>query len=584
MRHSPHRRLGSSQRGAVLLVLVALVVLLSTSWLLGVLNSMARHRADDVFESAAALGQAKTALLGWAVGHEIVPGMMPWPDRNGDGNYDGNSDCVTAGPPAARFLVGRLPWFAQTAPCAGPRSGLSLNVLDAAKEPLWYAVSRNLVRSYNPPANPVVNPALGDDAPFDWLTVRDATGAVLSDRVAVVIVAPGAPLSAQDRSGSAPDVREYLDSVTIAGVLYSNADDDEDFIAYTSPDRTPRAVEQFNDQLVFLTADELLVSVEKRVIGEVAGALRRYAEAAWNPGNAYPWLSTFEDPTSKDGFAGHVGVGAGLIPVHVPGETFPTSFGVTWETPDGSLTLEPPTDLTPADGLVGPISRVASVSSRCVWSDRRSAVCSGRSAPETVVGSASELIERTYGFDIALTLPRGVEPTLTPPTDSDPRRRTLSYVDGASLRLEVQVEDRQVSPPGPSGTSRLIVSDPTSGWVRVSGVRYDLGVGAEEELPTWFTRNDWQSFVYASVSPDLRPPGRGACRPGLTCLSLRNWPAPSNDKEAVVVSTGGGLVSQSRPSDVLSDYLEAGNADGDLVFERGAPSSVFNDQIRVVAP
>jgi hypothetical protein len=65
---------------------------------------------------------------------------------------------------------------------------------------------------------------------------------------------------------------------------------------------------------------------------------------------------------------------------------------------------------------------------------------------------------------------------------------------------------------------------------------------------------------------------------------LQNGSAPANDKEALVVSVGAGLVSQSRPSDVLSDYLEGDNAHEDLVFERGPPSSEFNDQIRIVAP
>ena len=584
MRSIPHAKPIPRQRGAALLLAALVLVLLSTGWLLGALKGLAKERADQVFESAVALGEAKRALLGWAVGHENVPGMMPWPDRNGDGNYDGNSDCVTSGAPAARFLLGRLPWFAQTAPCAGPRSGLSINVRDAAKEPLWYAVSPSLVRSYNPPANPVVNPALVDDVSAEWLTVRDTTGAVISDRVAVVVFAPGAPLATQNRSASAPAVGEYLDGVTLNGVHYSNADDDEDFIAFTSPGLRPDHQAVFNDQLVFITVEELVSLVEKRVIGEVARALRDYAQAGWNPGGAYPWLSRFEDPSSQAEPGGHVGVGAGFVPVHVPGEAFSTSFEIAWDIPDGAVSLAAPGNLTPLQGFVGPISRLVNVASRCVWLDRATAVCNGRSAPEMVVGVGDELIERIYVVDVALALPRGGEPVVTPPTGSELRRRSLSYGRGASLSVDIQVEDRQVSPPGPTGTSRLLLTDPTRGWLRVAGIRYDLGTGADEELPAWFTKSDWQRFVYASVSPDLQPPGLRTCRRGLTCLSVLNGPGAANDKQALVISMGGRLLSQTRPSGELSDYLEGDNANEDMVFERRRPSEDFNDQIKVVAP
>lgn len=173
---------------------------------------------------------------------------------------------------------------------------------------------------------------------------------------------------------------------------------------------------------------------------------------------------------------------------------------------------------------------------------------------------------------------------VTPPTGSELRRRSLSYGRGASLSVDIQVEDRQVSPPGPTGTSRLLLTDPTRGWLRVAGIRYDLGTGADEELPAWFTKSDWQRFVYASVSPDLQPPGLRTCRRGLTCLSVLNGPGAANDKQALVISMGGRLLSQTRPSGELSDYLEGDNANEDMVFERRRPSEDFNDQIKVVAP
>ena len=51
--------------------------------------------------TARSLSDARAALVAWAVvssttsGKGAVPGVLPFPDRNRDGNYDGKGDCVT---------------------------------------------------------------------------------------------------------------------------------------------------------------------------------------------------------------------------------------------------------------------------------------------------------------------------------------------------------------------------------------------------------------------------------------------------------------------------------------------------------
>ena len=58
--------------------------------------------------SSAALAEARQALTSWAVNHPYNPGTLPMPDRNGDGNYDGDADCFN-GVINNNLLLGMLP-------------------------------------------------------------------------------------------------------------------------------------------------------------------------------------------------------------------------------------------------------------------------------------------------------------------------------------------------------------------------------------------------------------------------------------------------------------------------------------------
>nr|VFK20367.1 MAG: hypothetical protein BECKLFY1418C_GA0070996_107115 [Candidatus Kentron sp. LFY] len=251
----------------------------------------------------AALFHAKQALIGWAVSHPSAPGSMPWPDRNADGNYDGDSDCASLSGDAVfnpSFLLGRLPWRGRTNPCERTHGGLGVDVRDGASERLWYAVSRNLIRRYQSPAGyPRIDVELADNAPFPWFTVRDGEGGSISDRVAVVLVAPGEASGEQDRSGGAPGAENYLDIHAGTGIGNGDSDgcfdnragcggsDGEEFVLAD-------ADSVFNDRLVFITVDELMMKVERRVLNEVDQALDNYRETS----GVYPWMSPFAYPAT----------------------------------------------------------------------------------------------------------------------------------------------------------------------------------------------------------------------------------------------------------------------------------------------
>ena len=124
---------------------------------------------------------------------------LPCPDVFDDGeapfrldgiaDYSGLPVCGETGNPLeSGSWVGRFPWRSLSGGTVFVRGAGGEDLRDAAKERLWYAVSPNLLPS-NQPRRPPLNLhyLLSRE---DWLTVTDARGAVISDRVAAVVIAP----------------------------------------------------------------------------------------------------------------------------------------------------------------------------------------------------------------------------------------------------------------------------------------------------------------------------------------------------------------------------------------------------------
>jgi len=249
------------QSGAVLLVLLIVVVLGMASLLVSKLGKFNTFQQRDQ-RTMVALAEAKSALLGWSVAHPVRSGLMPFPDRNGDGFYDGMSDCTAV--ITINNLIGQLPRFNDDLttfppPCDDTQQGLGLLPLDGAGEVLWVAVSPKLLyddadSDGDGDAYPIIDSALLTLPNSNWFRLFDASGALLSERVAVVIIAPGLPMDGQQRTGAA-GIEHYLDSVTLGATTYSNADLNRDFIA-----ADPGV--GFNDRLVTITIDELLDQVD----------------------------------------------------------------------------------------------------------------------------------------------------------------------------------------------------------------------------------------------------------------------------------------------------------------------------------
>jgi len=319
-----------TQRGAALLIILAIMSLAITAALLTAFNSGYGHVAREQ-EAYLQLGQAKEALIGWAtVPRGATPGQLPTPDALAPAeipalNYDGNQNtgCVFStwvpgnalvNTGATLRCVGRFPWRTLSLVMPSPSQN------DPEGFMLWYAVSGNLVdpcfqNSINPSALNAVYPGgyvcgVAGQLPYPWLTVVDEKGNILSNRVAAVIIMPGSPSAAQNRT-SAPlaGAAAYLDTLTVsAGCTapcvpgtYNNAGlnpgnifiKGKDARQVTATDTNYTQPYTFNDKLIYVTIDELMAVAERRAVLEARIRLRNFFAAK----NYYPFASTLGDST-----------------------------------------------------------------------------------------------------------------------------------------------------------------------------------------------------------------------------------------------------------------------------------------------
>jgi hypothetical protein len=277
------------QGGAALIFIVFILAIALTTYVLKAMNTQT-IQVDHQQRVRERLNVAKQALIAWAVANKEYPGQMPYPDRleNVSPIYDGSSDCAGSNPlNNYSLLIGQLALYGSDGCVSFKQSeGLGVNVDDGYGNNFWYAVSPNLLHNYAPTGSQTPDPVINSDTmdTATWLIVRDHNGNVVSDRVAAVIIAPGEAIGNQSRSNTAT-IDNYLDTFQKNGSFYSNRDFDdldEDFImsapqstiddndtSYTRP-------YLFNDQLVYITIDELMGALEKRVVREAISRLRDF--------------------------------------------------------------------------------------------------------------------------------------------------------------------------------------------------------------------------------------------------------------------------------------------------------------------
>lgn len=279
------------------MALVALIVAGILYLLVGQLEASTVQRQRDE-ATTRALAQAKEALISYAVSVDLSgsarPGDLPCPDNWSFGHNNAGtagSDLVSLAPPCSTPAkrIGRLPW----------RTLKITELHDGSGESLWYAVSTNFKN--NPRSGTLNSDTAGT------ISVRDGIGNLVFDAsagngVVAVIMAPGPPMQRQDGLVQQRNVANfnvashYLDNIaTEDNADFSDGTPNGFFIgpAYDAID--PRRIIA-NDRIVFITRDEIMAAIEKRVAAEVLNCLAGYAAYKDLPSGTdnkghYPWAA-----------------------------------------------------------------------------------------------------------------------------------------------------------------------------------------------------------------------------------------------------------------------------------------------------
>jgi hypothetical protein len=573
----------SAETGIAVVLLLIILVMGSLYALLSGVNSATaelQQKRDDA--TAAALRQAKEALIAYAATRPTRPGALPCPDLDnngiagGTGFYGTNSEAIPGGIhggfncPDFQRQIGRLPWVTLGLP----------DLRDTSGERLWYAMSGN----FRNDGSQIVN----SDTPG----LLNVAGVTPANGVVAIIFAPGGvlPGAGQNRSGAGVnDVAQYLEGEN-GDVVNQN------FVAARRCEQAAPAcpLGPFNDQFVTITQQELFDAVEnvveKRLTTEIAALLRFYRDrwAALGGPGFYPFAVPFMNPgppggpPSPDAFCGVSPTAAGLLPVSLAaGCVSLSALPTVIDTGTGSGTVDAGTGcaLAPAgqpDGL-----RILAVVCTVNYTGGPLGTPNVR-IPFTVQQAAMTL---AVPVEPAVALPNepgriryGPNPAYAGPMWGSISSQSLNPMTG-NLNFEYQGTLPFVAPGVPGSVT--ITFPLYSAQARFQQAPNNVDT-------SWFFANEWYRNAYYAVVPQRLPGGAGACTPGIDCLTVLNLPGINNDKQVVLVLSGRANNGVPRPTAVLADYFELENDEvaGPTVgtFVRQLRSTTFNDKVVVVAP
>ncbi|MFA6971571.1 MAG: hypothetical protein WC208_09240 [Gallionella sp.] len=190
-------KIRSRQQGYALLIFVAALATASSALAVKVINNNGNNQIARDKITAAALAQAKDALIGYASIYQdanlnvpfYMNGYLPNPDLGpGDsqegraaGNFSGNHKDYSA--------IGKVPW---------KKLGVT-PLRDGQGECLWYVVSGRFK-----------NTPLTDELNWDTqgqIDITDSNGNLIASNVAALLVAPGKPQTGQNRAHDPADTQ-----------------------------------------------------------------------------------------------------------------------------------------------------------------------------------------------------------------------------------------------------------------------------------------------------------------------------------------------------------------------------------------
>ena len=580
-----------TQRGYALLLMVLLLMGAGGIALAGFTQQARQEAEEQRYEhNKRVLREAKQALLMFAYNYPQTnpgqgPGRLPCPDHDNDGLIGFPPDCS---------LVGRFPW-------RDDRLNVASNVVtdppyhfrDASGETLWYAVSS----AFGNATAGVVN----SSTTGQMITLKDKSGAILYDGtaagIAAVIIAPG-PIVGRDEDNDVnstyeiPQLRNiaaqqidpsnYLDTYNgIDNSVFASDSiaDADSFILGPIVENDPSSP-QFgtvvvNDQMIIVTADEVIAMAEKAVLQAYKDAINEYRGNLGD--DAYPWLDDYTT-TDLTRYDGDVGTRLGRVP-SMFAEYFNTNAvdgqpiisDLVIETSiDGFNSIEtvPAADVYfKTDGNLVTSFVAPYTITRYYWDGHDT---NAPSSPadgiweicEVVTGTeedcnqdgANNFIGGTSSVDwmkvrlVTITLSNGVpgDPFEFPYSDrtwpgvplvfTDPTGASHARVKGRynnnSLYLTAtwtQDDDFQDSfTEMPAGNNGTLVFD--------GGDTLDLSLVYYPVLPVWAlaAEDDWHDAVQFGFAAGYAPGGGATCTVGTDCITVENTGGVNNDKIAVI--------------------------------------------------
>lgn len=572
------------QKGAALILIAFILGLGAAVYVLKTYNAdAARARQDE--KTYKALAEAKQALIAWAVNHPNTPGLMPYPDRNGDLNYDDTSDCYASNINfAPNFTIGRLPLFKSDPNCVNAKSivtsGLAGDFRDSGGERLWYEVSQNLLHDYKnngdpDGTSPIINPSIINTPTNGWFVVVDRSGKVLSDRVAAVIIAPGAPVGNQDRSSGIADANQYLDKIVMAsGKNYKNytyydsaipllkqefiVGDDLRVVSRTDTTYKNQSIEPyyFNDKLVYITIDELMYALEKRVLQEAKNTLNNYYAA----NGYYPFASGLGLTANQNQCV--QGNLRGLLPVNVP-SAHACNCSASSRTCNCSFSVLSSISFTRNSGnFVATGGGVNAPTGACAVNPltRNTCTCSGAGSCKRTSGAVQFSCDAcgvcaatVAGTNKFTTTGAFISPSGSCSPVSGTQVSCLNSADGTFSLASCNVNE-------------TIKSLPATGGL----------------LPLWFTANNWEKYIVYAISNECSSTG--------TCASATSPPkltvGLNQNVNAIVASSivnpNGSCSITSYLSDPENTNVMISNGSQDSIYQKTKPKTQTNTDQAVV--
>jgi hypothetical protein len=688
------RKLASRQKfkrpasGFILLLIILSILTIGAVTVLIALSSATTSASRRLQLNAAdtnTLQAAKQALIGYSLNPpasllNIRPGMLPTPDSLANASYDGKEDLKCLGNTAnglpavganstLKRCLGKFPWKDIGLDVGNPAS------YDPPGEVPWLAVSANLVSydsclsvlnsdvaNLNSPATPSCSPGSWPYAqptvlPHPWLSVYDQNGNLLSDKVAAVLIMPGGAITTETRGQSRTTTNpgnpsDYLDSINLplgcatGCTVFDNAGLNNKFVMIAPGTRYPGNADNiaardqlipFNDNLIYVTVDELIYYVERRVVSEMAKAMQDFKARPVQALKTYPWLqplaATFTDSTS---LYSQVNTTFGAFPFlmkydplasYIPSYRTDFSWSVSSisETNDTGGTVPICIQVNAASGnnrwmknplagalngtnlfsSAGPFNAgVASVlggtckwlggtkltcvndlgalptKTMTLWSSQN--LCDANSA--VTVGTLDVSFSRKISLTSTLCSSASVNTTYSNASSSATHRWNFacSVVSG-----EPAITIQDTISTGVGGYNLLpkavsVASNPgVAHAVSVTDMRY------APIMPTWFYDNRWYLMAFAAIAPvSGTAPATPIPNPCGSATSLNLGGASGIN--AIVMVSGKKLSAQARPSNLITDYLEGLNASGGTTcnFANGASltPAVLNDSLLTVKP